>query len=834
MADYQKNETIEQKEAKEEQTGGFNLRTILSIFILYWYWIILSVIICVGAAVLYVKRQQPVYTASMKILIKDDNNRNKSRSAAATLGLEDMGIISNSNGFDNELEILTSGSISTRVVKKLKLYTSYMYQGRFRKFELYKNTPIIVDLEESKLDELNTAISLRINKAGENTIHVTGSFGESENTQIDKKITLPAHINTPAGALIFEQNPGQEMTDQELLVTITPVKKVGRAYAKNITAEPTSKTTTVALITTLDNVPERAIDFLNEMVVCYNEDANEDKNEVATKTEQFIKERINMIGGELDETEVDLEAFKKQNELINLTNDATNALTTTTEYQKKQVEIQTQLSIVKGLLEYVQNPNNAMEVIPANLGIEDQTLNTTIATYNEKVLQRNRLLKAGSENNPVLARLTEEIEGMWPSINISLRSLYDNLTVQKNGIDQQYALYTGRISNTPTQERIMNGIGRQQEIKAGLYLMLLQKREENFISLASVAAKAKVIEEPALGGKVSPKTKIILAIALLLGLALPIGIIIMIDKMRYRIQGHDDIKKMTNLSILADIPVAGSDKVKGFLGKKAKGMKQRAIVVHENSNNMMEESFRGLRTNLRFILQGDENVLLCTSCIPGEGKTFVSTNLAMSLALMGKRVIVMGLDIRKPRLVNLFGLPSDKRGITNFLAAAEADYELLEDQIHHGVMNKNLDVLPAGVIPPNPGELISRPLLGQAIEYLRTKYDYVIMDTPPVGLVSDTLEMAHLANATFVVVRADYTPKRNIEMINAIKQDDRMPKMNLVLNGVDLSKKKNGYYYGYGKYGKYGKYGQYGHYGAYGAYGKYGSENGKDVNHTEK
>ena len=411
---------------------------------------------------------------------------------------------------------------------------------------------------------------------------------------------------------------------------------------------------------------------------------------------------------------------------------------------------------------------------------------------------------------------------MWPSIKMSLEAIRSDIMTQKASAESQYNMFSSRISSTPTQERALTNMSRQQEIKANLYLMLLQKREENYISLASTAAKARIIDSPLRLGKVSPKSSVTYLAALIIGMCLPVGIIFLMGLLRYRIGGREDIEKLTKISILADIPLAG---------KHVDG--EKALVVRENTNNAMEEAFRGLRTNLRFILEADEKVILCTSCIPGEGKTFVSTNLAMSLALMGKKVIIVGLDIRKPRLVKLFGMPTDKRGITNFLSSNDLSYDLLENQIMHGIINKNLDVLPAGVIPPNPGELISREQLDKAVELLKGHYDYILLDTPPVGLVSDTLSIGRVANMCLFVCRADYSPRANFDLINGLRADNKLPKINLVLNAVDMKKKKYGYYYGYGKYGKYGKYGYgYGRYGHYGIYGKYGDHSSKE--HVEK
>ena len=505
--------------------------------------------------------------------------------------------------------------------------------------------------------------------------------------------------------------------------------------------------------------------------------------------------------------------------LINLTNDATNSLTKTTDYQSKQVELETQLNLISALVNYANNPSNAMQVIPANLGLQNQNLNQSISKYNEGVLLRNRLIKSSSEDNPSVQRITAELEEMWPSIRLSLEAIKNDLQTQKKSADSQFHMFNSRIQSTPTQERALTNIMRQQEIQANLYLMLLQKREENAISLASTAAKARIIDSPQYMGKVAPKSMIIWMIALILGFGFPIGVVLLLNLLRYQIEGREDIEKLTKIPILADIPL-GNKVVDG----------EKALVVRENSNNTMEEAFRGLRTNLRFVQNANEKVICCTSCIPGEGKTFISTNLAMSIALMGKKVIIVGLDIRKPRLVKLFGIPVSKSGLTTFLSSDDMGYDLLESQITHSIGNPNLDVLPAGVIPPNPGELISRTQLDRAIELLKEHYDYIVLDTPPIGLVSDTLSIARVADVTLVVCRADYSPRSNFNLINNLNDNSKLPKVNLVLNGVDLKKKKYGYYYGYGKYGKYG-YG-YGKYGHYGIYGNYGNQANKE--HTEK
>ena len=822
MSDFIANE-----ENREEEHRGFNLAALWKIVVLHWYWIVLSTIVALGAAFSYLKYTRPVYASNMKILVKDEDSRSRMY-RGGQLALESMGVISNSNGFDNELEILTSSNISQRVIKSLKLYVSYELDGRLRNHELYKNNPYIVDMPENQLVDLHSLIQLKIDRQGDG-VHVAGEIyvpRSKEPILFERSVKeLPGSFNTPVGTITLQRNPGvgAELPEKAMYATIMPLEYAAKAYGSRLSVSASSKTTTVAVLNYLDTQPERAIDYLNELFRSYNEDANEDKNEVALKTEEFLKNRISAIREELDATESNLESYKKKNELINLTNDASNALNKLTEYQKEQVELETQLNLVTALLDYVDDPRNAFNVVPSNLGLKDADMSNLLNKYNDYVLQRNRLLKSSSPENPYVKRLTAQLEEMWPTIRLSLKSVRENILTQKRSAEDQYNLFSRRVGEAPTQERSLNNIIRQQEIKVELYLMLLQKREENYISLNSTAAKARVIDDPRSTGQVSPKTKVILLGALVLGLCFPVGLIYLLGLLRYRIEGREDVEMLTKIPVLADIPLAP---------KSLDG--ELSLAVRENSNDMMEEAFRGLRTNLRFILSEKENVIACTSCIPGEGKTFVSTNLAMSLALLGKRVIIVGLDIRKPRLVKLFGLSSDHRGITTFLSSDSGDFQDLDKQIHHAVLNPNLDVLPAGVIPPNPGELISREQLDHAIALLREHYDYVIVDTPPVGLVSDTLSAARVADMTIMVCRADYSPRNNFQLINALHHDNKMPKITLVLNGIDLKKRKYGYYYGYGKYSKYGKYGHYGHYGHYGVYGHYGSHSSHDGGHMEK
>ena len=403
-----------------------------------------------------------------------------------------------------------------------------------------------------------------------------------------------------------------------------------------------------------------------------------------------------------------------------------------------------------------------------------------------------------------------------------------NCDISRQGIQSQYNKFQGKVSAAPVAERVLNQIGRQQDVKSSLYMMLLQKREENTISLAATADKGKLIDEPLLEGKISPKRLLILMAAFVLGLLIPAFFIWLRSWFRYKVEGHDDVAALTSLPIVADVAVA-SEQAKGEAG----------IAVQADSNTQIDEIFRSLRTNIQFMLKGDEKVILFTSASSGEGKTFNAANLAMSFALLGKKVILCGLDIRKPALGRLFNV-SDRvsGGITSLLTMDKVGESDLKAQVVPSGLNAKLDLLLAGPIPPNPTELLARDSFGEVVAILRRLYDYVIFDTAPVGLVSDTLQIGKQADVTVFVCRADYTPKSALNILNDLSDEGKLPNPCVILNGIDMSKRKYGYYYGYGRYGKVGRYGysQYGHLGHYGTYGQYAASHygSKDDNSIKK
>lgn len=830
-------ENQQQQMQQPEGTGNaINFATIFTAVVLNWKWFVLSIVICLGLAAVYLRYATPIYQVSAKLLIKDnDQNSPNSANKNAMLNSATLGLISNSNGFDNEMEILTSHSLALQVVKDMKIYVDYYFVGKVKDELLYRQQPINVDMDEAHLNKLNMPVQLKITRE-DNSYKISGTcyvpvdkLASKGPFKFERTVqSIPSTIYTRVGAIQLTQSPYAVMKDGESIkVFIYSPQMAANKYVEELSATQTSKTTTIAQLTLNDEDPQRALDYVQRLSVCYNQQANVDKNEIARRTEQFINGRLEKINAELGNTEGQLESYKRRNNVVELKTNATGAYTNATEYQQKLSEANTQVALISEMQIYMNNPKNHFQPLPSNVGLDDQASTALISNYNELLQKRSLLLQSASENSPSVIPLTSQISEMERAIRRALVQARKNLEIQRNALAVEYGKYQGQVGETPEQERMLTQIGRQQEVKSGLYLMLLQKREENSISLAATADKGKLIDGPSLGKKVSPKSSIILLVALMLALAIPSLILFLLEFFRYKIEGHEDVAKLTTLPIIADIAVSSET-------AKTKG----EIVVHENKNNQMEEIFRSMRTNIQFMLEKDEKVIMFTSSTSGEGKTFVASNLAMSFALLGKRVLLVGLDIRKPRLANLFEIDDFVHGITNLLVKESPTWEDVEKQLLPSGVNKNLTLLMAGPTPPNPAELVTRKSLNITFDILRQHFDYIIVDTAPVGLVTDTLQIAKVCDTTVYVCRADYTPKENFEMINGLAFSKKMPKMSIVVNGIDMSKKKNGYYYGYGKYGKYGRYarnlrssaygsygsyGSYGHYGHYGSYGSYGN-----------
>ena len=810
---------LDKEQEKEGVASFFDFAALYRTIILNWYWFVLSLIIFGGIGAIYLRYTTPLYQSTAKLLIKDDDN-GSSRRGSSLQNITNLGTISNSAGIDNEMEILSSHSIAEDAIRDLKLYVNYTTEGKVKDVITYRDQSLVVDIDAAHLDRLNRPINLNITKNGSSFV-VNGTYSvptDEENSEgpfsINKKFTsLPATIPTRAGIITINSNNGRTLHEGQVLkVSILSPKMASDKYVGELKIGQSGKGTSILQLQLTDEVPQRSLDYLKQLAIVYNRQANEDKNAVAHQTEKFINSRLEKINAELGKTEGELQNYKQKNGMVELKMNASNSVSNQNTSEQKLAEMETQIELFNTIAREVESSSrNLTQVIPSNVGLDDESSTSLINKYNELVLERNRLLRSASESSPVVEPLTDQIRDLNVNIRRAIAAARKNLQIQRDAVLAQVTKYTDQVEETPQQERMLTQIGRQQEVKSGLYLMLLQKREENSISLAATADKGRLIDDPQLNGKVSPNSTYIMLIAFVIGLAIPVFIILIIQFFRYKIEGHDDVARLTKLPIIADIAIASNS---------AKG--KADIVVHENQNNQMEEIFRSLRTNLQFMLHEGEKVVLFTSSTSGEGKTFTAANLSVSFGLLGKKVILVGLDIRRPRLAEQFGINDHKHGITNLLVKDNPNREDVEAQILPSGVNKNLDLLMAGPVPPNPAELIARNSLDTIIEILKEKYDYIMIDTAPVGLVTDTLQIARVTNVSVYMCRADYTPKASFAMINSLAKEEKLPNMAMVLNGVDMSKRKYSYYYGYGKYGRYGRYGRYGGY-SYGSYGNYGN-----------
>lgn len=790
MIDERKDKLGEQS---EEQV---NIQELLFRYLIHWPWFVVSIIICIACAWGYLRLTTPIYNISATVLIKDEK---KGGGASMSSDLEKMGLegfISSSSNVDNEIEVLRSKSLAREVVNNLGLFVTYMDEDEFPSKELYHTSPVLVSLTHQEADKLPGRMEINMILQPTGALGVQITVGEKEyRKQFDK---LPAVFPTDEGTVAFFANndtlsavcPENITKERHITAFINRPFSVLKEYVNSLSIAPTSKTTSVVVISLENTNTRRGRDYINKLLEMYNINANNDKNEVAQKTAEFIDERIGIISKELGSTEQDLENFKRSAGITDLSSEAQIALTGNAEYEKKRVENQTQINLVMDLQRYMKG--NEYEVLPSNIGLQDAASAGAIDRYNQMLVERKRLLRTSTENNPTIINLDTSIRAMRTNVQATLDATLKGLQITKEDLAREASRYSRRINDAPTQERQFVSIARQQEIKSGLYLMLLQKREENAITLAATANNAKIIDEAlADDNPISPKKTIVYLAALVLGVGLPVGVIYLIGLTKFKIEGRADVEKLTSLPVVGDIPLA--DEKTGF------------IAVFENQNNLMSETFRNVRTNLQFMLENGKNVILVTSTISGEGKSFISANLAISLSLLGKKVVIVGLDIRKPGLNKVFNIPKKEHGITQYLTNTTAN---LMDFVQPSDINKNLFILPGGTVPPNPTELLARGGLEKAIETLKANFDYVILDTAPVGMVTDTLLIGRVADLSVYVCRADYTHKAEFTLINELAENNKLPNLCIAVNGLDLNSRKYGYYYGYGKYGKYYGYGK--------------------------
>lgn len=763
-------------------------------YFIHWKWFLLSVIICLILASIIIYFQLPKYQVETSILFKDDQRGSSSEVSA----FRDLGMLNQRNNADNEVEILKKSLIVEKVVRELGLYVSYISVKPMKLFEIVgldKVAPIATKRKIKSLYGDESPFKLHIDEKYLNSLYdvvildvLVKQSGEMEFIgKYDKmKLHHVASVNDsivqfPFGRVHVERLNQTLAADDWIRVEIINPVNVANSYLSGIEVDLTSKTSSVAEISMVCSNISLGRDFLNRYIAIYNDLGLQNNIELADQTSFLIDNHLVKLNNELSDVESQVQDYKQSQGLTDIASQANLYNAQLASVGDKRMDVESQLSIVTSLNDFVQQIVNHDQLIPANSGVNSAVLNSQIDDYNQLVLERNRLSRIASSSNQSMINLNSQLESMFNSVKIGLQNEKRNLEIQQQDIMNVYNQNRARISAIPRQERIYSDIKRQQGIKEELFLHLLQKKEEKYINMATVAPSSRIIDNIHVAGIVAPRRTIILAIFFFLGLFIPFLIIQLKNLLRYKISNKEDLEDIISIPILGEIPKTnGTDN----------------LLIKENCNDSFNEMVRLLRANLMFIIDSKDNkVINILSSMSGEGKTFMTINLAMSLALLDKKVLLIDLDIRKPKLAKHLGMES-KQGITLYLSG----YLKKEELIRPSELHPNVSVITAGAIPPNPNELLARPMLDELIKDLRTEYDFILIDTAPIGMVSDGFLLNRLSDVNLYVVRSDYTPKRYIEDLIIYKRENRLDKLYFVLNSVNLDAAE--YRYGFGK--KYG------------------------------
>jgi tyrosine-protein kinase Etk/Wzc len=759
------------------QDESIHLREQLEKYLSYWPWFIVSILITFFISYLYLRYAQPLYQATTTILVKDDR---KGAIQSELSAFNDLGLMNVKSNVDNEIEVIKSRSIVEASVKKLNFNVAFYTEARVKVIELYDNKPYDVSFFDISNSFYQTSKTYLIDNGKGTSFELKDA--ESKSIGVFKYGEV---VNLPDAKMILTKKPVARQSFP-IIMKISAVDQVVQSYKGRVSVSTMGKTTSVVAMSLVDPVPQKAADFLNTMVEIYNQDAIDDKNFISKSTQEFIDQRLKFITKELGDVEKEGESFLREHRLTNISTDAQSLVQNSISFEKELIQTETQVKVVNSLIEYLKDspkdgiiPNN---IVPA---MDNQNSNATanlINEYNSLVNQRNRNLNnGGTDKNLTVINLNNKIDDMRLSIKESLNRLAESLKIKRNDLRVQDNLINSKISNIPSQGREFKIIDRQQKIKEALYLYLLQKREEVGISLAVTAPNAKIID-PAIATKspVSPNKRMIYIFALLAGLFIPFAFVFLRDFLDTKVKNRKDVEEIVTIPFLGDIPSSESNDQ----------------IIEIESRSSSAEAVRMIRTNLDFILGNipDDKckTIFVTSSIPKEGKTFVSINLAATIALTSKKVLIIGMDIRNPKLNDYITLPTV--GLTNYLAKSDQN---INDYIVKIDKYDNLYALPSGVIAPNPVELLSSSKINELFTTLKKEYDYIIVDTPPVSLVTDTLLVAKNADAFVYVIRANYLDKRMLGFIEDLYQQKKLPNLSLILNDTDL-KKSYGYAYGYG------------------------------------
>jgi tyrosine-protein kinase Etk/Wzc len=754
-----------------QDENELSIREILYKYLIHWKWFLFSLLFFAVLSYAYIKLATPQYKVETDLLIKDNNGN----LGGQTDLLKDLDLFSSDKIIDNEVQILRSNTILDKVINGLKLQTTYFSTKGVRRHEVYQDLPFRIELLTPVAD-VDYSVIYTVRLLNPNEAEING-----------KKVPVNKPFKFDAGLIIIATNPKITSSNDIFEVRFSDIRDVIDAYSKRLNITPVSKQGTVLIITLEDAIPERGKDILNRLIFEYNKAAIEDKNKVTSATLTFIEDRLIKLQEELGSVEKNVEQYKSSNQITDISSQSQIFLQSVQGNDAQLGKVNIQLSVIKNIEAYLNSSKNDVSQVPSMLGIEDPALLGLVTQLSETQLKKQSLLQTIPETNPIVSSLNNQITELKTAVSQSLQNLKTGLQITKQQLDNKNVQFQSVISKVPAKERGLLDVMRQQEIKNNLFTYLLQKREETEISLASTAADSRTVDEANSSRfPVKPVKQLIFLIFMFLGLIVPAIIIYLRDVLNFKVSKRSDIERVTKVPILAEISHSNDSS---------------PLLVSTKPRSMVAEQLRALRTNLNFIIPDKtQKVILFTSNISGEGKSFISLNLGASLAMSGKKVVILELDLRKPKLHAGLEIENDK-GLSNYLIG-EVNYS---DIIKRIPQQENYSIITSGPIPPNPAELLVNGKIVTLIEELRKEFDYVLLDAPPVGLVTDAQILAAYADTTIFIVRHNYTAKAHIHVIENFNRTKKFVNLNLVINSIEMQG-GYGYSYGYGYGYGYGGY----------------------------
>lgn len=771
-----------------------------------WRWFVLSLVVCLGIATIYLLKTQPVYTRTASLLIKEES-KGQSLSADVGASFSDLGLFQSNTNVNNELVSLQSPAVMYDVVKRLHLEVDYSTEGSFYAQVRYgQNLPVTVSF--AGLADNETA-ALTVEPAQSKGIKLTSFVHNGEKVDGEVVGTLNDSLVTPIGKIVIR--PAAAFVDwqkssEPLTVSRSGLNSAVSRYSAGLSVALQSEKTTIVDLTFKDVCIQRAEDILNTVIAVYNENWIKDKNQIAVSTSMFINDRLGVIESELGHVDENISTFKSENLLPDVQAASQLYMTERSQAQSQILTLNTQLSMARYIRNYLTAASSRNQLLPANSGLESANIENQISEYNNLQLQRNNLVANSSEQNPLVVDMDESLRSMRRSIVSSVDNLITTLNTQIHSLEKSDQRATEHIAANPSQAKYLLSVERQQKVKESLYLFLLQKREENELSQAFTAYNTRIITPPTGSmAPTAPMKKNILLVAFALGILIPVVIVFLQETLNTRVRGKKDLENLS-IPFVGEIPLYGKVRRSGLFHKKVTPLTETKVVVKEGSRDVVNEAFRVLRTNLEFVSgeNGKGQVILMTSFNPGSGKTFLTVNIAATLAIKGKRVLVIDGDLRRGSTSVYVGSPH--HGLSNYLAGK---IEHIEDVIVPASETVRFDVLPVGTIPPNPTELLAGERLQALLANFRVRYDYILIDCPPIELVADTHIIGKYADRTIFVVRAGLLERSMLPELEVLYTEHKFKNMAVLLNGTEGNGSyrygyRYGYHYGYGSSYYYG------------------------------